>query len=297
VTTAEDFDPYLLALPTPASPVVAPQLATSLHAHLNSRYGDPVWQLAPLTGNPSTVNRRIDWQTWPAAFREEMRLAVWNLINGQLRPTFLQEHARMRGRPGVAAIHITAMRWRALAIWLQERGIRTLAGCDATVLHDYGQHLRDPGGNRLTVHKHLVALTRLWALDQISARPSGIARPPWEELGADDYLPVAASAGGGENATEPLAEQTIGPLLIWTMRLVEDLSRDILTGSATTKPGSTRTANSKTTSARFRPWDTTSPSPKPPNPTPLPYQARRHTSPGSAATRPAEVVYFRSVHH
>jgi integrase len=229
VTTAPDLDPYLLPLPTPASPVVAPHLATSLHAHLNSRYGDPVWQLAPLTGNPSTIRRRIDWGKWPDAFRDEMRLAVWNLINGQLRPTFLQGHGPgMRGRPGMAAIHITATRWRELAVWLGERRIRTLAGCDVGALHDYGQHLRGSGRDALTVNKHLVALTRLWALDQLSARPSGIGRPPWEELGADDYLPAAASAGSGENATEPLAEQTIGPLLTWAIRLVEDLSADIL---------------------------------------------------------------------
>ena len=58
--------------------------------------------------------------------------------------------------------------------------------------------------------------------------PAGIGRPPWEELGIDDYLPAATTAGGGENTTEPLAEQTIGPLLIWAMRMVDDLSGDIL---------------------------------------------------------------------
>ena len=73
----------------------------------------------------------------------------------------------------------------------------------------------------------MVALTRLWAFDQLSARPNGIGRPPWDELGVDDYLPAATSAGG-ENATEPLAEQTMGPLLIWAMRMVDDLSGDIL---------------------------------------------------------------------
>ena len=73
-----------------------------------------------------------------------MRLAVWNLINGQLRPTFLQEHGtRMRGRLSLSEIYDTAAQWRQLARWLEERGIRSLAGCDAGVLHDYGQHLRD----------------------------------------------------------------------------------------------------------------------------------------------------------
>ena len=92
MTAALDFDPYLLPLPAPASPVVLPHLASPLHAHLNGRYADPVWPLAPLTGNPSARKPSIGWEQWPAAFRDEMRLAAWNLINGQLRPTFLRGH-------------------------------------------------------------------------------------------------------------------------------------------------------------------------------------------------------------
>jgi hypothetical protein len=233
MTAAEDFDPYLLPLPAPASPIVAPHLASPLHAHLNGRYVDPVWPLAPLTGNPSTRKPSIYWERWPAAFHDEMRLAAWNLINGQLRPTFLRGHSRrMRGRPSMTEANGALMQWRQLARWLEERGIRSLAGCDAGVLDDYGQHLRDSGQSRKRVLVSLVALTRLWALDQLSARPNGIACPPWEDIGLDDYLPAATSAGGGENATEPLAEQTIGPLLTWAIRLVEDLSGDILAGWA-----------------------------------------------------------------
>ncbi len=233
MTAAEDFDPYLLPLPAPASPIVAPHLASPLHTHFNGRYGDPVWPLAPLTGNPSTRKPSIYWEHWPAAFRDEMRLAAWNLINGQLRPTFLRGHSRrMRSRPSLTEVDGTLAQWRQLARWLEERGIRSLAGCDAGVLDDYSQHLRDSGQSRKRVLVSLVALTRLWALDQLSARPNGIACPPWEHLGLDDYLPAATSAGGAENATEPIAEQTIGPLLTWAMRLVEDLSGDILAGSA-----------------------------------------------------------------
>ena len=232
MTAAPDLDPYLLPLPAPASPVVLPHLATSLHAHLNGRYADPVWPLAPLTENPSASKKAIRWAQWPASFQDEMRLAAWNLINGQLRPTFLQGHgSRMRSRLSLSDIYNTAGQWKQLARWLEERGIRSLAECSASVLHDYGQHLRDTSRSRGPVLKILVSLTRLWAFDQLSARPNGIGRPPWDELGVDDYLPAATTVGG-ENATEPLAEQTMGPLLIWAMRMVDDLSADILAGWA-----------------------------------------------------------------
>jgi integrase len=229
MTAAPDLDPCLLPLPAPDSPVVLPHRARSLHAHLNGRYADPVWPLAPLTGNPSVTKVTIGWERWPAAFRDEMRLAAWNLINGQLRPAFLQGRGTaMRSRLSLSGVYHTTEHWKMLARWLEDKGIRGLAGCDANVLHDYGMHVRDSSRGRDLVVKILVSLMRLWALDQVSARPSGIERPPWVDLGVGDYLPVATAPGGGENATEPIAERTMGPLLIWAMRMVDDLSGDIL---------------------------------------------------------------------
>lgn len=219
-------------MPGPGSPVVLPHLACAVHAHLNGRYRDPVWPLAPLTENPSAARPKIHWENWPSCFRDEMRLAAWNLVNGQLRPTFLLGHgSRMRGRLGAHHVHATTEQWKLLAAWLEQRGIRRLADCTADVLHDYGQHARDAGHGRNHVLKTLAALTRPWEFDQLSASPSGIGKPPWEELGIDGYQP-AAGRGGGENTTEPLAEQTIGPLLVWAMRMTEDLSGDILRTAA-----------------------------------------------------------------
>jgi integrase len=233
MTVAPDIDPYLLPLPTPASPVVLPHLAVAVHAVLNGRYADQVWSLAPLTGNPSAVKLRIRWERWPAAFREEMRLAAWHLINGEARPTLLQAHgARMRGRVSMMHVYGTLHNWRRFAEWLEGRGIRSLADCSMDVLHDYGQHVLEAGRRREYTLGILLSLTRLWAFDQLSARRSGIGRPPWEELGVEGYLPATTAARGGENSTEPVAEQTMGPLLIWAMRVVEDLSADIFAAQA-----------------------------------------------------------------
>ena len=89
-----------------------------------------------------------------------MRLAAWNLVNGQLRPTFLLgRSSRMRGRLSAPEVHAVTERWKSLAAWLEERGIRRLADCTAGVLHDYGQHARDAGHSRSHVMKTLAALT------------------------------------------------------------------------------------------------------------------------------------------
>ena len=50
--------------------------------------------------------------------------------------------------------------------------------------------------------------------------------------GIDDYLPAPVTSGGGENSTQPLDPQVIGPLLIWAIRMVDDFAGDILAGWA-----------------------------------------------------------------
>lgn len=229
MTTALEPDPYLLPMPSPNSPVVSDHLVKPIHAHLNSRYRDPIWSVAPLTEKPCSERPKIYWRNCPVAFQDELRLAVWNLINGELRPTFVRDRgSRMRTRISVPAILATVQQWFHLASWLQDRDIRTLAACDTDVQHEYGEHLLATTSKlRSSVLRKLVAVTRLWALDQLSARPAGIGQPPWEPSGLDEYLPDRAPIGG-ENATAPLAEHTVAPLLVWAIRVVEDLADDIL---------------------------------------------------------------------
>ncbi|MEV6871643.1 hypothetical protein [Amycolatopsis sp. NPDC051128] len=227
-STAAETDPYLLPLPAPDCPVVPAGRAVGIHAHLNSRYDAAIWSLAPLTENPSESRAALHWRHCPPAFQGELRLVAWTMINGALRPTFLkQRSSRMRARLGSDKVRDTVMAWMQLATWMDNQGMTSLADCGVGVLRDYGLHLAATNSSRATVQMALVALTRLWAFDELSAHPAGVGRPPWDEEGADDYLP-AATTGGGENTTEALAEQTMGPLLTWAMRVVDDLATDIL---------------------------------------------------------------------
>ncbi|MGW3823393.1 integrase [Streptomyces sp. NPDC005071] len=198
--------------------------------------------------NPS---RNLDWIHWghcPPDFVEEVKLAVWCLINGTLRPTFIEERGgKLRGRVGSTKILCLATEWMRLARWLAKRGAKSLAECDTTTLHAYALELGQekpekvkPGRatqtrSRNAVRDDLHALSRLWAFDQLSARPCGIGMPPWHEVGVDDYLPADGSEGNAENSREPLSPATMGPLLIWAMRLVDDLSEDIMSAWAETE--------------------------------------------------------------
>ncbi|MFC7940221.1 integrase [Streptomyces sp. NPDC057387] len=228
VGTAAEIDTYVLAMPTPASPVVLPQWISPGNTHPNSRYQDAIWSMAPLIDNPGTGLVKLHWKNCPELLRDQVKLAAWTMLNGQLRPTYLQTRGvQARSRSGAPDMLATCLEWMRLARWLHERQITSLGACTETEWRAYARE-RLHQVSRDTAAIICVRLANLWAFDQLSARPSGIARPPWETEGVDDFLPSASTAASGENATEPLDPLVLGPLLIWAIRFVDDFADDIL---------------------------------------------------------------------
>ncbi|MFD8440475.1 integrase [Streptomyces microflavus] len=216
-----------LSRPGHHTPVITPSVRVAGHTGPVASYGDPIWPLDPLVANPSATRKRIDWAGFPTRTREELRLVAWVMINEPLPSAFLVGRPAWHSRVSAPMLYAAVMEWRHFAIWLEARGATTLAGCPEVSLADYARHLATlPGASRETLAKKLGCLTRLWAFDTISPAPLGIAAPPWAHEGVDDYLPAQTSRG--ENSTEPITPATMGPLLIWALRMVDDFSADIL---------------------------------------------------------------------
>ncbi|MET9656798.1 integrase [Streptomyces sp. NPDC006510] len=228
VGTVAEIDTYVLAMPAPASPVVLPHWISPSNTHPNSRYQDAIWSMAPLIDNPGTNLVNLHWKNCPELLRDQVKLATWTMLNGRLRPTYLQTRGvQARSRSGAPDMLATCLEWMRLARWLHERQITSLGACTETEWRAYARE-RLHQVSRDTAAIICVRLANLWAFDQLSARPSGITRPPWETEGVDDFLPATGTAAGGENATEPLDPQVLGPLLIWAIRFVDDFADDIL---------------------------------------------------------------------
>ncbi|MFJ2746360.1 integrase [Streptomyces sp. NPDC087440] len=220
-------------LPGWRTPVIAPSLVLAPGPVPISIYGDEVWSLAPLIANPSASRVAVDWTKFPDALREEMRLAAWMMINTALPASVLVGHPAWHSRLGPHGIYDTVRRWQPFAHWLTAQGVAGLGACTTDTFTAYAGHLtRRSGANRNEGMKELVALTRLWAFDAASAHPAGLVMPPWHQYGVDDYLPATPSPGRGENSREPIAPATIGPLLIWALRVVDDFADDILSAQA-----------------------------------------------------------------
>ncbi|QHA04630.1 integrase [Streptomyces broussonetiae] len=192
-----------------------------------ARYGDQVWCLHPLIENPGGVRCRIYWANFPSGLREECRFLAYRLINEPVPALYLVSRAgAWRERLSPYRIHKTVLHWAELARWCHKHGITTLRDFSEDAWHDYHQFVRAKGLSRSSVCHRLTAMQRLWIFDHTSPHPLGIAEPPWSREGSDDYLPAATALG--ENATEPITPATMGPLLIWALRMVEDFADDVL---------------------------------------------------------------------
>ncbi|RSN53992.1 integrase [Streptomyces sp. WAC 04229] len=234
-------------LPGPGSPAFLPERIVAAHHGPPPRYADAVWSLAALEGNPSSNPVRIFWNTYPAPLREQFRLLAWSLINRELPGHFIAARsAAWRTRVSSTAIYQTHLTWRHLARWLHAHGACGLAACTPQVFTDFINRSDQPR-SRVEVQHQLTALTRLWALDTwCSPQPVGVSEPPFSRT-VEDFLPPHPA--GGENAIEPLAPATMGPLLIWALRTVEDFADDILTAHTARQTITAQAARTRATPA------------------------------------------------
>lgn len=228
-TIAVDNDPYVLAVPGPDSPVVTPQWVTPGNSHPNSRYRDPVWSLGPLIDNPGVHLYTIRWKNCPATVLGQLKRVAWVMINGRLRPTYLRNRGvNFRSRMAAGGMQENCNEWMRFARWVHERHhVTSLGSCTEEVWRAYmAERCQDLSRDHAkSISSHL---SDLWAFDQLSAEPTGVAQPPWEVRGVDDFLPAAEGPAGGENSREPLAPQVLGPLVVWAIRFVDDFADDIL---------------------------------------------------------------------
>lgn len=221
----------LPTLPGRHTQLIAPSLVVGGYTGSLAAYGDLIWPLDPLSANPGADRKQLYWDRFPADSREEFRLLAWVMINNPLPDWFLVGRPAWHSRLSATMLYGAVLEWRNFATWLQSRGVAGLSACPETAFGEYARHVTArAGASRTTVTRTLSALTRLWAFDAVSPAGLGIAMPPWVREGVDDYLPAQTPRGG--NATEPITPATMGPLLVWALRMVDDFAHDILTAWA-----------------------------------------------------------------
>ncbi|WBM80176.1 hypothetical protein KIV56_00885 [Cryobacterium breve] len=226
--TSPESIPLGTIIPSAEDPIAFGETVKNQMGEPIPRFSDERWPMAFLSANPAMPRVVVVWSSFPDSLREQSRLAAWGYINLPVPASHLRRHAAaMRPTLGALRVYHSISDLRVFARWLDLKGESDFANVTAKMMGEYARYLRDDRRvARNTAINHFLAITRLWLLGECGLPVAPRDPPPWL-IRPDDYLP-ADGVGKGENVTEPISAETMGPLLHWALRFVREFSPDIL---------------------------------------------------------------------
>lgn len=197
-----------------------------------SRFGDRAWFLRPMAQKPTADPMKVDFARVPAGYRAAARRIVWTLIN---RPTPLEHLGRataIRSRLAAGSICAIFHDLAAFLTWLGERAVAHLSAVTPASFRAYAQHVSHQAVVREVKARRLFTVTRVWLIAPYLPAGDQLARPTWEDPGADadriDNL-LGPANWTGENKTPPVHPQTMSALLLAALRVIDVFGPDIRT--------------------------------------------------------------------
>lgn len=185
-----------------------------------ARFSDDCWPLAPATLQQQQYGWGLYFTTIPATYRLAAKQLCYALLSGDLPP----------GEPRVALATVTSnfYRLRVFLNWLDrrpagQRRVRPLSELTPSILEDYQRYLLTTYPGRHHRDTHRVAVRYLWRYRHLLGE-HGLPFDP-------KHLPGWNEPGTGrpaENTTDRIPEQVHGPLLIWSLRFIDDFAPDII---------------------------------------------------------------------
>lgn len=192
-----------------------------------SRFADDVWFLYPMALKPTGAVTRLTFANCPTEFTTTAKRLVWCLINCRTPVELLERPNRVASRPTAAnIIWLYGTELRPFLEWLATRDLRRLSDVDGSVLRSYSADVSSRAITWPRKARLLLGVSRVWLLAPYLPPADRLCRPPWEQPGDDTWL--GPPQWTGENKTRPVHPQTMSPLLLWSLRFVQDLSDDIL---------------------------------------------------------------------
>ncbi|MGW1520798.1 site-specific integrase [Streptomyces sp. NPDC002287] len=181
-----------------------------------SRFSDDTWSLTPAWLRADRMPLKLDFTTVPPPFVATAKRLFYALLTQDTPPG--------ERRLTVHSVRTYFSCVRLFLTWVHDHG-RTLDGVSGEDLDAYH---RDLAGQRLSLtstYRHRRAVRMLWAYrsrlpDALTLDP--LRRPAWQAWAR------ANPRRHGENLTERIPEQVMGPLLTWALRWIDDFSEDIL---------------------------------------------------------------------
>lgn len=190
-----------------------------------SRFADARWDLSPAVFEDHMPACSIGFDKCPPAFRHLARTYLWILLN-TVQPV---GRRRASGVTRLAILTISQV-GTYLFPFFDFLAARHIDRLPAVTAGDYDAYLAEIKNAEipLSAREDLVTeVRRLW--DHRAQLPAGYAlpdAPPWD--GDATQALVGARPRQGENSTRRIPEQVMQPLLLWSIRYIEDFAPDIL---------------------------------------------------------------------
>lgn len=184
-----------------------------------SRFSEDVWALGPAVMQRSGRSQSLYFANIPVEHRADVKLLCYTALSGEI--------PHDEDRPGIATVLSMQNRIRHVANWLSEhRPGLAFADMQVSDLDDFQTYLATnvrPVWQRYALR---TAVAFLWRY-----RTSLGSRALTFDPRLTDYWTAEPYPGKRtENATSRIPETVHAPLLVWSMRFVDDFADDILNG-------------------------------------------------------------------
>ena len=182
-----------------------------------ARFGDVRWNLGPAMFQEQMKSLTLNFEPIPVTYRLTVKLLCYAMLSGELPIN--------ESRPGVPSIRRHLVELKRFTVWLDQQGsphrpLRALTGVD---LAAYAGHLSVVLRSPATREVAEVAVRLLWRYRSVLPHDHLILDP----LDADGWG-NSTRRRRGENTTDRIPEQIMGPLLMWCLRFVDDFAPDIV---------------------------------------------------------------------
>lgn len=214
-------------LPGPGTLVLGSRpLRPGTRADCLSVFSDDRWNLTPAIFEENSKALSISFASVPEQLRLQVKHVAWNLLNYN-GDQILRYRWLTRQQPSARTVAFIIRGLRAFTLWMQTRGIGRFADVTAADLDLYVEHV-SALEIRVMAAEHMLQAVR-WCWSRRLALPADARlpeTPPWPGEAISDL--VGRRPSPTVNRTPRIHPELMEPLLLWSLRFVEDFSGDII---------------------------------------------------------------------
>jgi integrase len=195
-----------------------------------SVFADDRWNLFPAVFEENSTALSVSFARVPEQLRLQVKHVAWNLLNYD-GDQVIRYGRLTRQQPSVRTTAAIITHLRAFTLWMQGRGIGCFADVTAADLDLYAEHVNASELRVGTAETLLQAVRWCWTRRLVLPADARLPEaPPWSGEAVSDLVgrrpsPVA-------NLTPRIHPEVMEPLLLWSLRFVEDFSDDIIAAFA-----------------------------------------------------------------